>query len=111
MPKTTAQVRDNQLYIEGQSTPFCKVGSDEWFGWLETATDFRYYTRQRIQVARGHYREMRPISVRREKRRQGYLWYANIRTHATLYKRYVGKPTALITARLDEVAAMLNVIW
>jgi hypothetical protein len=79
-------------------------------------TSFRYYTAQHIIVAHGYTRPMRPISVRKEKRRRGALWYAYIRTpyirtHGQLYKRYVGKSIALTQNRLDEVAFLLNEMW
>ncbi len=44
-----------------------------------------------------------PISVREEKRRHGYLWYAYIRVHGQLYRRHVGKTVALTQCKLDEV--------
>jgi len=40
-----------------------------------------------------------------------YLWYAYMRTHGQLYRRYVGKTAVLTQVKLDEVAAWLNEIW
>jgi hypothetical protein len=111
MAVSTAKVQGGILYLAGQDTPVCHIGTLDWFVWLETGNSFRYHTPQRVPVTRGYTRPMRPISVRKEKRRQGMLWYAYIRTHGQLYKRYVGKTAALTQSKLDEVSACLNEIW
>lgn len=111
MAKSTPRVQANQLYLAPATTPFCRLDSPTWFTWLETAAAFRYFSQQRIPVTRNYARPIRPISVRKEKRRQGYLWYAYLRTNGRLHKRYVGKSTALTTTRLDEIALELNLIW
>lgn len=111
MAAKTPKVQHNQLYLQTQAEPLCHLDTPAWFAWLETVTSFRYYTQLRIDVAHGFSRPMRPISVRREKRRQGHLWYAYIRTHGRLHKRYVGKSTAVTQDRLEEVAALLNEMW
>lgn len=111
MAKKTSKVQRNQLYLAEDAKPVCLIDTSDWFAWLEAATSFRYHTQQQIAVAHGYTRPMRPISVRKEKRQRGYLWYAYIRTHGQLYKRYLGKSTALTQARLDEVATLLNEIW
>lgn len=66
---------------------------------------------QRVTATRDYTRPMRPISVRKEKRRQGMLWYAYIRTSGQLYKRCVGKTAVLTQNKLDEMSACLNEIW
>ncbi len=86
-------------------------GVGMWFNWLDSATQFRYHTGQKMTVAHHHSRSMRPISVRKEKRRQGFFWCAYLRTHGQLYKRYVGRSQALTVAKLDEVAVALNYAW
>ncbi|MFO7680095.1 MAG: hypothetical protein R6X34_08590 [Chloroflexota bacterium] len=53
----------------------------------------------------------RPISLRKEQRRQVELWYAYRRVHGVLYKRYVGKSAGLTLARLEETAVWLNEVW
>lgn len=111
MASKTPKVQGEQLYLAGDTKPVCQMDTLEWFAWLETITSFRYYTPQQITVARGYTRPMRPISVRKEKRRQGHLRYAYIRTHGQLYRRYVGKTAVLTQSKLDEVAARLNEIW
>lgn len=110
MAKKTTKVQHSQLYLTGNTTPLCLVGSSDWFAWLEAASLFRYHTDQRLAVVHGYSRPMRPISVRKEKRRHGFLWYAYLRSHGQLHKRYVGKTEALTVARLDEIAALLNQI-
>ena len=111
MAKSTPQVQANQLYLAPATTPSCCLDSSTWFTWLETATAFRYFSSQRLPVAHNYTRPIRPISIRKEKRRQGYLWYAYLRTNGRLHKRYLGKSTALTITRLDEVALVLNQIW
>jgi hypothetical protein len=111
MAKKTPKVQGKQLYLSGEAQPLCQLDTPAWFAWLETITAFRYYTQRRQTVTQGYTRPMRPISVRKEKRRQGHLWYAYLRTHGQLYKRYVGKTAVLTQSKLDEVAAGLNEIW
>lgn len=110
MAKNTPEVRRTKLYPHAQPDAqfLCALDSPEWFAWLTSATTFRFHTTQRIPVAHTYTRPMRPISVRKEKRRQGFLWYANLRIHGTLYKRYVGRSEALTAQRLDHIAALLN---
>ncbi len=109
----TPEVRSNKLYTGamGHGVVLCEVESLQWFEWLENATKFRYYTTQEIHVAHDYYRPMRPISVRKEKRRRGFFWCAYLRTNSRLHKRYVGRSQALTVDRLDEIAAVLNEIW
>ena len=111
MAAKTPKVQDKQLYLAGDTKPVCQMNTPEWLVWLEAITSFRYHTSQQIIITRDYTRSMRPISVRKEKRRQGLLWYAYIRTHGQLYRRYVGKTAVLTQDKLDEVAAWLNDIW
>ena len=111
MATKAPKIQEEQLYLTRDRKPVCQMDTPEWFTWLESVTSFRYYTSQRIIIAHGFTRSMRPISVRKEKRRQGYLWYAYMRTHGQLYRRYVGKTAALTQCKLDEVAAWLNEVW
>jgi LuxR family transcriptional regulator, maltose regulon positive regulatory protein len=64
-----------------------------------------------MPAAGGHVRPLGPISVRKERRRQGWLWYAYRRANGQLHKVYVGTSQALTIARLDDVAADLNGRW
>lgn len=111
MAKNTPKVQAKKLYLDGAKTATCHVGSPDWFAWLETTSAFRYFTDQQTLVAHGYLRTMFPISVRKEKRRRQFIWYAYRRSNGLLYKRYVGKTEALTVARLDEAAAWLDAIW
>ena len=111
MANKTAKIQSKQLYLPESDAPLCLLGSRAWFAWLETATTFRYFSSQRLLVAHTYYRALRPISLRKEKRRQTSLWYAYLRSHGCLHKRYVGKSIALTEARLDEIATVLNQQW
>lgn len=108
--KSTPIVKNNKLYPDdpGLASPSCHLNSLEWFAWLESATSFRYYSTQSLPVTRHYNRPMDPISVRKEQRRQQFLWYAYRRVHGQLYKRYVGRSYTLTTDRLDVIATVLN---
>jgi LuxR family transcriptional regulator, maltose regulon positive regulatory protein len=111
MAKTTPKVQRKQLRLNGEESPLCDLDSPAWFAWLAVNTSFRHFSQQRKTVASHITLPMRPISVRKEKRRRGYIWYAYIRTYGLLHKRYVGKSESLTADRLDEIAAHLNEIW
>lgn len=108
MAQMTPKVMDNLLYLPGCGEPVCAVASSAWFDWLHEAKTFRYYSQQRHNVIRGYGPTLSPISLRKEKRRRGCLWYAYRRSYRVLHKRYVGKSEALTCNRLEEVARMLN---
>jgi hypothetical protein len=108
MAQMTPKVTLNQLYLPDSTEPVCTVESPTWFDWLHQAKAFRYYSQQRHNIVRGHGPAFAPISLRKEKRRRGYLWYAYRRSYRVLHKRYVGKSEALTCDRLEEVARMLN---
>lgn len=111
MAKKTPKVDGQQLYLPGQASPVCCLDSVAWFTWLETASAFRYHSQERLVIVRSYGPRLAPISLRREKRRRSLLWYAYRRSHGILHKRYVGRSRTLTTARLDEVALELNLIW
>jgi len=111
MAKTTPQIRDKKLLCYPDVTPVCTVGSPAWFAWLQTATIFRYFSTQRHHFIRGHGSLFAPVSFRKERRRQGWLWYAYRRVHRVLHKRYVGKSDGLTAAKLEETAVLLNELW
>jgi hypothetical protein len=111
MSPKSPEVREQQLYLPTSPKPVCSVDSDAWFIWLETAVAFRYHSQARVVMMRGHGPQASPISLRKEQRRHGALWYAYKRNHGVLHKRYVGKSTALTSAKLDEVAVELSRVW
>ncbi len=108
MSQTTPKVMDNLLYLPDCTEPVCIVESPAWFDWLREARAFRYYSQQRHNIIRGHGPVFAPISLRKEKRRRGFLWYAYRRSYRVLHKRYVGKTEALTCHRLEEIARVLN---
>jgi hypothetical protein len=108
MAKKTPKVQRNQLYLYDGDNPVCVVGSPAWFDWLATATTFRYYSQQRLIISHGAGPLLAPISLRKEKRRRGALWYAYRRRHDCLHKRYAGQSAALTGNKLDDIAFTLN---
>lgn len=111
MAKTTPQIRDKRLFCYPDPTPICTVDSPAWFAWLETATTFRYFSAQRHDYYHGRGPLFAPVSFRKERQRQGWLWYAYRRIFGVLHKRYVGKSQRLTAAKLEETAVLLNNIW
>lgn len=111
MAKTTPKIRDRQLFCYPNPDPVCEVDSPAWFAWLETATTFRYFSKQRRDFYQGHGPLFAPVSFRKERRRRGWLWYAYRRSHGMLHKRYVGGSAGLTAERLEETAVVLNEIW
>jgi hypothetical protein len=71
MAKTTPQIHDRQLFCCPDLEPLCAVESPAWFAWLETATIFRYFSEQRWNWHGHYYAPFAPISLRKERRRQG----------------------------------------
>jgi LuxR family maltose regulon positive regulatory protein len=74
-----------------------RLETGAWFTWLEAASLFSYPTR------RPGYR----LTVRKEKRRNGFYWFAYLKNQGKLHNKYIGRSAALTVARLDEVAAWL----
>ena len=111
MAHTTPLIQQQQLYLPDQQTALCAVGSPAWYVWLSTAASFRFASTQRRLIIHGHGPLLAPISLRKERRRQGLFWYAYRRVHGQLYKRYVGRSEQLTLARLDEVASILHDGW
>ena len=66
-----------------------------WFDWLVSISSFTFSGQH------GH------LTVRQETRSGGIYWYAYRRIGEKMAKRYLGRTTALTTARLEQVAAQL----
>ena len=78
-------------------SPAVQVESFAWFAWLEQASSFAFSGQA------GSY------TARRESRRVGdSYWYAYARVAGKLAKRYLGRDSALTTARLEHVARLLH---
>lgn len=105
MAQSTPEIKRNTV----QGEPAVTVESAAWFDWLEGASSFRYFSEKAVHVAARYSRPLPPISVRKERRRQGHLWYAYRRAYGQLFKVYVGRSQGMTVARLDEVAAELSV--
>ena len=110
MAHATPDVVRKQLYLSHFGEPICDVDSPAWFDWLQTATTFRYHSQSRRIIIHGHGPTLDPISVRKERRRRGALWYAYRRSFGVLHKRYVGKTEAVTLAQLEKIAVVLNEI-
>lgn len=111
MAKTTPKVHDCQLFCCADSEPLCSVDSPAWFAWLERAASFRYFSDQRRNVYNGWGPLFAPVSLRKERRRRGWLWYGYRRVDGVLHKRYVGRSADLTGERLEKMAVLLNEIW
>jgi DNA-binding SARP family transcriptional activator len=74
------------------------VGSRGWFAWLcsETPSSFSYQTPHGA------------ITIRPEKKRQGWYWYAYHAAQGSLRKSYLGKAESITAERLRLVAATLT---
>lgn len=69
--------------------------SPQWLEWLETNKSFRYCPKSSDS----------PFTVTRE----GEYWYGYRKQLGKLHKRYIGKAEKLTTAKLEEIASLLNV--
>jgi LuxR family maltose regulon positive regulatory protein len=86
-------VRNNLLHLRDSSV---RVGTTEWFNWLENNTKFKY------QGSDGHF------LARCEKRRNScFYWYAYRRQEGKLYKEYLGKQENLSVDLLRQVSEIL----
>lgn len=73
------------------------VESPAWFAWLATASSFCYTPPTSI------YR----LTLRKEKRRNTFYWYAYLKVDSKLHNAYVGPSTALTVHRLEAVTTLL----
>jgi LuxR family maltose regulon positive regulatory protein len=85
-------IRGNEMLYLPARTPI-RVGSPAWFTWLAEARAFCY---QPPSVADR-------MTVRREKRRHQFYWYAYLKSASKLHNAYVGKTESLTVDRLHEV--------
>lgn len=74
-----------------------RVGSQAWFDWLSRTSAFCYQppgTTDRL-------------TLRKEKRRQQFYWYAYLKRDRKLHNAYVGKSESLTATRLQQVFVRL----
>lgn len=79
---------------ETQDNQTVDVDSPQWCKWLETVQSFRYCPTTNDA----------PFTVRRERD----YWYGYRKFSGKLHKRYIGTTDNLSSARLNEVANLLN---
>lgn len=85
--KTTPAIKSGVLYTNDSYTGI-RIGSSDWFDWLELGRTFYY-----------------GVTFRCEARRNGRFWYAYKRKAGKLRKKYVGRSDALT---LDHLTAIVN---
>ena len=84
----TPVVRDG-LLLRQAATPLA-LGTAAWFGWLEKANCFCYLS------SHSSYR----LTIRKEKRRNRWYWYAYLKVDRKLHNAYLGQSQALTEERL-----------
>jgi LuxR family transcriptional regulator, maltose regulon positive regulatory protein len=98
MAHATPHINDGVLsYQDAMQEHTIAVGSPLWWQWLaaEGTTTFRF------EHPLGHF------TARRERKRDGWYWYAYRKRDGALHKAYLGKSTDLTLDRLQEIAAVL----
>lgn len=96
MPQTDMPVlRDGWLHLVDHSA--IAVGTKAWFTWLTQANRFCYWP------TTSTFR----LTVRKEKRRHAYYWYAYLKHARKLHNAYVGRSEVVTRERLQQVLAHL----
>jgi DNA-binding SARP family transcriptional activator/predicted negative regulator of RcsB-dependent stress response len=96
MARQLAYIQDDLLYYDAALAPLV-VGSPEWFAWLDQPERRSFSIRTASNA----------ITVRREKKRNSYYWYAYRSLHGQTHKRYLGKSRDLVPELLQQTAAAL----
>jgi hypothetical protein len=96
MPQTDMPIlRDGLLHLVDDSS--IDVDSKAWFAWLRQANRFCYWS------TTSTFR----LTVRKEKRRHAYYWYAYLKNARKLHNAYVGRSEVVTRERLQQVLAHL----
>ncbi len=74
------------------------VGSDTWYTWLTDEQNRSFSFRTPLDT----------ITVRRERQRNGWYWYAYCKRQGKLRKAYLGRTEELTLERLNAVTATLH---
>ena len=74
------------------------LDSPAWFAWLAAANRFAYLSQS------GH----EPMTVRKEKRRHSFYWFAYTKWVGKLHNSYIGRSDTLTQARLEQVVGQLH---
>ncbi len=93
-------VSDNRLLLpdgaEGQLAPIV-VGSRAWYNWLTAESNQSFAFKNHL----GRF------TARRERKHQGWYWYAYRKREGKLRKAYLGKTEEMTLERLNAVAVVL----
>src|SRR5713101_4136994 len=81
---------------EGQTTSIA-VESEAWYHWLAAEQNQSFTFRHALGT----------FTMRRERKRQGWYWYAYRKQEGSLRKAYLGKTEELTLVRLNRVAATM----
>jgi LuxR family transcriptional regulator, maltose regulon positive regulatory protein len=89
-------VRQGQLVLT--SGKRIVLDTPAWFAWLSQVSSFCYS---------GSYPLWR-LTVRREKRRQQFYWYAYCKIDGKLHNIYLGKQDTLTKAHLEQACQLID---
>ncbi|MEZ2231264.1 hypothetical protein [Microcoleus sp.] len=87
-----------QGLIELEDGKVFELDSPKGSMWLESVTSFRFEPTS----------SNKPYTVRKESGKGGDYWYGYRKMAGKLHKKYIGKSSELSTAKLEEVAEVLN---
>ncbi len=93
----TPIVRNGRVWLARRETTI-QIDTPAWFRWLQTVTSFSY--------ALGAPTYYSP-TLRKEKRRHDWYWYAYLKSDRKLHNAYVGRTEVVSAARLDHIAQHL----
>jgi LuxR family maltose regulon positive regulatory protein len=94
--KGTPVVRNHMLLLDDPPQRI-QLDSPAWWAWLETAAAFNY------MPPHSYY----SLTLRKEKRRQCWYWYAYLKVDSKLHNAYVGRSADLTAARLQQLMQTL----
>ena len=87
-----------QGLIETEDGKVFELDSCKGSAWLESVSSFRYEPTG----------ANKPYTVRQETKKGGDYWYGYRKVAGKLHKKYIGKSSELIRAKLEEIAEALN---
>ena len=87
-----------QGLIEAEGGKVFELDSCKGSAWLESVSSFRY-----VPIGAN-----KPYTVRQETKKGGDYWYGYRKVAGKLHKKYIGKSSELSTAKLEEIAEVLN---
>jgi LuxR family maltose regulon positive regulatory protein len=88
-------IKNDRLCLPGRQP--IPVGTNAWFRWLEQNTHFCYQPPGKTHR----------LTLRKEKRKRQFYWYAYVKSDRKLHNAYVGKTEALTVQRLHQVFSRL----